>query len=230
MGKEALLYSVGNKQAASFNFSTENTAFLNRQKLPAEEERLLVEQVKAGNHQAFEAIFRLHSAKVFQVAYKLLADRAETEDAVQEVFLAVYQKAKTFRWESQFSTWLHRLTVNAALSRLRQRKRSKEVLYDDYLPKYQKDGHHLVRPVVDWSEEFDDRSAREDLRQLLEQALSQLRPTDKAVVVLSDLEGLSDREVGKALGLTVSAVKTRLHRSRLFLRGKLAVHLGHSPA
>jgi len=193
------------------------------------EEQMLVEKVKAGNHQAFEAIFRLHSAKVFQVAYKLLGDRTETEDAVQEVFLAVYQKAKTFRGKSQFSTWLYRLTVNAALSRLRRRKRRKEVLYDDYLPKYETDGHHLVRPVVDWSQEVDDRSSNEELRQLLEQALSQLRPIDKTVVVLSDLQELSDREVAKTLGLTVSAVKTRLHRSRLFLRGKLAVHLGHLP-
>jgi RNA polymerase sigma-70 factor (ECF subfamily) len=65
---------------------------------------------------------------------------------------------------------------------------------------------------------------------MLKDALDQLKPTDKSVVVLSDLEGMSDKEIAGMLGLTVSAVKTRLHRARLFLRGKLAVHLGYSPA
>jgi len=149
---------------------------------------------------------------------------------VQEVFLTVHKKAKTFRGAAEFSTWLYRLTVNAALGKLRRQKRSKEVLYDDYLPKFQKDGHHLVRPVVDWSDKVDDRSDQRELQRLLGQALEQLKPMDKAVVVLSDLEGYLDREIAKTLGLSVAAVKTRLHRSRLFLRGKLAVHLGYSPA
>jgi len=121
--------------------------------------------------------------------------------------------------------------VNAALGKLRRQRRSKEILYDDYLPKFQKDGHHAVRPVADWSEKIDDdRSDRRELQRLLKQALEQLKPVDKAVVVLSDLEGYQDREIASTLGLSVSAVKTRLHRSRLFLRGRLAAHLGYSPA
>ena len=69
-----------------------------------------------------------------------------------------------------------------------------------------------------------------ELQQLLSEALEQLKPVDKSAVVLSDMEGMSDKEIAAMLGLTVSAVKTRLHRARLFLRGKLAVHLGHSAA
>jgi len=192
-------------------------------------ERLLVDRLRAGDAEAFDAVFHQHVNQVYRQALRLLGNEADAEDVVQEVFLAVHNKAKTFRGQAEFSTWLYRLTVNTALSRLRRQKRSKEVLYDDYLPKFQKDGHHLVRPVVDWSNDIDERSANRELQQILTQALNQLKPVDKAVVVMSDLEGFSDREIANTLGLSVAAVKTRLHRARLFLRGKLAVHLGYSP-
>ncbi|MBI2090429.1 MAG: sigma-70 family RNA polymerase sigma factor [Deltaproteobacteria bacterium] len=195
----------------------------------ARDEEQLVERLKSGDHQALEAIFRLHSNKVFQLAYKLTRDRTESEEVVQDVFLTVYQKVRGFRGGSRFSTWLYRLTVNAALGRLRRKKRSKEVSYEDFLPQFQPDGHHLERPVVDWSNDVETRSSGRELQDLLTRALNQLRPQDKAVVVLSDLEGLRDQEIAKTLGLSVAAVKTRLHRARLFLRGQLAVHLGYSP-
>jgi RNA polymerase sigma-70 factor (ECF subfamily) len=82
--------------------------------------------------------------------------------------------------------------------------------------------------VVDWSDTLDESYAKHEMQTLLAAALGQLKPMDKSVIVLSDLEGLSDKEIADATGLTVAAVKTRLHRARLFLRGKLAVHLGHS--
>jgi RNA polymerase sigma-70 factor, ECF subfamily len=187
----------------------------------------LVDRLKGGDTDAFDVIFRQYANQVYRRALRLLGNEADAEDVVQEVFLTVHRKIRTFRGQSEFSTWLYRLTVNAALGKLRRQKRSKEVLYDDYLPKFQEDGHHLVRPVVDWSNDIDERSANEELQQILKQALDQLRPLDKAVVVLSDLEGYLDREIAKTLGLSHAAVKTRLHRSRLFLRGKLAVHLGY---
>lgn len=192
------------------------------------EERALIERMKAGDRDAFDTIFRKHVKWVYRQALRLMGNEADAEEVVQEIFLAVYEKARAFRGESAFSTWLYRLTVNAALSKLRRKKRSKEVSYEDFLPQYQEDGHHLVRPVIDWSDELEERHSKMELQQFLQKALDQLRPQDKAVVLLSDLEGISDREIGKILGLTVSAVKTRLHRARLFLRGRLAVLLGHS--
>jgi RNA polymerase sigma-70 factor (ECF subfamily) len=119
--------------------------------------------------------------------------------------------------------------VNGALGKIRRSKKKNEVEYAEYLPKFQKDGHHLVRPVVDWSDTVDEKYARQEIQELLRRALDQLKPIDKSVIVLSDVEGMSDKEIAVTLGLTLSAVKTRLHRARLFLRGKLAVHLGHSP-
>ncbi len=190
---------------------------------------VLVERLQAGDATVFETLFRQSSARVYRQALHLLGAQAEAEEVVQDVFLAVYQKAHTFRGESAFSPWLYRLTANAALSRLRSRQRRPEVAMDDYLPQFQEDGHHLVRPVVDWSVDLEHELAQTQMQQLLRQAIELLAPIDKTVLVLSDLEEQSNREIAEALGLTVQAVKARLHRARLFLRGQLAVAQGHSP-
>ena len=192
-------------------------------------EQELVQRLQAGDAEAFDSLFRQYFGKVFRQATHLLGNAAEAEEVVQEVFLAVYEKAQTFRGDAAFTTWLFRLTTNAAFSRLRRRKRSHEVAIEDYLPQFRPDGHHLVRPVVDWSANLEERLADAQLQQLLRQAIELLQPLDKAVLVLSDFEDLSNKEIGEALGLTVLAVKARLHRARLFLRGQLAVALGHSP-
>jgi RNA polymerase sigma-70 factor (ECF subfamily) len=199
-----------------------------RQRKANDDEAALIERLKAGDEEALEAIFNLYSPKLFNVAQRILGELADAEEVIQDVFWTVYRKAKSFHGNSQFSTWLYRLTVNAALGKMRRSKKNKEVEYEEYLPKFQKDGHHLVRPVVDWSETVEEQYAKQELQQLLAGALDELKPVDKSVVILSDLEGMSDREIALIVGLTVSAVKTRLHRARLFLRGKLAVHLGHS--
>jgi len=193
-----------------------------------QEERKLIQQVKVGDHEAFEGIFRRYVSRVYRQALRIMGNEADAEEVVQEVFLAVYKKAKTFRGQSAFSTWLFRLTVNTALTKLRRRKKGEEVPIDDYLPRFQEDGHHQVRPVIDWSEGIDDLLVKEELQEIIRQAIDQLPAVDKAVLV-SDLDGVSNRQIGEALGLSVQAVKARLHRARLFLRGKLAVYLGHSP-
>lgn len=190
----------------------------------------VIERLKSGDQQALETIFNLYSVKLYNIALRILGQPADTEEVIQDVFWTVYRKAKSFQGNSQFSTWLYRLTVNAALGKIRRRKSSKEVDYEEYMPKFQADGHHVVRPVVDWSDNLDEQYSRHELQELLGKALNELKPLDKSVVVLSDLEGLSDKEIAVTLGLSVSAVKTRLHRARLFLRGKMTVHLGYSPA
>jgi RNA polymerase sigma-70 factor (ECF subfamily) len=205
-------------------------ASVNRKRKPQHEDADLIERLKAGDEEALEAIFNLYAAKLYNVAHRILGEVADAEEVIQDVFWTAFRKAKSFRGTAQFSTWLYRLTVNAALGKIRRSKKNKEVGYEEYLPKFQQDGHHKVRPVVDWSNTLDENYASRELQQLLKQALERLKPVDKSVVVLSDMEGMSDREIAVMLGLTVSAVKTRLHRARLFLRGNLAVHLGHPAA
>jgi len=203
---------------------------LRRSKRSGKDDAALIERLKAGDQNAFETIFDLYSRRLYSVAQRILGDVADTEEVIQDVFWTAYRKAKTFRGHSRLSTWLYRLTVNAALGKLRRGRKNREVEYEQFLPKFQEDGHHLVRPVVDWSDTLEESYAKHELQQLLKGALDQLQPLDKSAVVLSDLEGMPDKEIAATLGLTVLAVKTRLHRARLFLRGKLAVHLGHSAA
>jgi RNA polymerase sigma-70 factor, ECF subfamily len=226
-------YSVESEQAmatsSEFEPTLGNTSVAQTIRKSKEDEIELVRRLKAHDEQALEIIFNLYSAKLYNVAHRILGEVADSEEVVQDVFWTAYRKAQSFRGNSQLSTWLYRLTVNAALGKLRRSKKKKEVEYEEYLPKFQKDGHHVVRPVVDWSDTLDEQYANQEMQQLLKDTLDQLKPVDKSIMVLSDLEGMSDKEIALTVGLTVSAVKTRLHRARLFLRGKLAAHLGHSP-
>jgi len=215
-------------QIATVSTLSKTTEHSIRKRKSVPHETDLVEQLKAGDELALETIFNLYSKRLYSVAHRILGTVADAEEVIQDVFWTAFRKAKTFQGTAQLSTWLYRLTVNAALGKLRRSKKDKEVGYEEYLPKFQKDGHHLVRPVVDWSDTLDEKYATREVQQLLAEALNQLKPVDKSVVVLSDLEGMSGKEIAATLGLTVSAVKTRLHRARLFLRGKLAVQLGYS--
>ena len=193
-------------------------------------EHALVQRLQQGDVVAFDELFHRYVAKVSRQAIQLLGNTADAEEVVQEVFLTLYTKAQTFRGEAALSTWLYRLTANAAISKLRRRRHQNELSLDEYLPSFQADGHHAVRPVVDWSSTCEEHMARTEMLRLLQDAVEQLPPVDKAVVVLSDLEGLSNREIAEALELSVAAVKARLHRARLFLRGKVTASLGYSPA
>jgi RNA polymerase sigma-70 factor, ECF subfamily len=200
-----------------------------RKKTSDQDDLALVERLQAGDHEALEAIIDLYSPKLYNVAQRILGESADSEEVIQDVFWTVFRKAKTFQGNSRFSTWLYRLTVNEALGKIRRRKNHKrEIEYEEYLPKFTDDGHHRIRPVVDWSDTLDRGYARQEMQWVVKAALDELKPLDRSVVVLSDLEGLSDKEIAATLQLTVSAVKTRLHRARLFLRGRLASYLGHS--
>ena len=202
-----------------------------RKQVADKDEPALIERLQAGDHEALEAVIDLYSPKLYNVAQRILGDSADTEEVVQDVFWTVFRKAKTFQGNSRFSTWLYRLTVNEALGKIRRRKSQKrEIEYQDYLPKFGKDGHHRVRPVVDWSDTLDRSYAKQEMQRVVKAALDGLKPLDRSVVVLSDLEDLSDKEIATTLHLTVSAVKTRLHRARLFLRGQLGRYLDHSAA
>jgi len=191
-----------------------NRAPCGRQPAPAE--ALLIESLKAGDAEVLETIFNTYSEKLYNMALRILGEAADTQEVIQDVFWTVFRKAESFRGDSRFSTWLYRLTFNAALGKIRRGKKHKEVRYEEWLSRFRKDGHHRVRPVVDWSDTLDEKYARCEMQKLLANALEQLNPIDKSVTVLSDLEGLSDQEIATSVGLTVSAVKSRLHRRSSF--------------
>lgn len=195
-----------------------------------EAEHAILERLRTGDAEAFNVLFRRYGAGLLRQALHLLGNEAEAEEVVQDVFLTLYEKVHTFRGEAALSTWLYRLTANAALGRLRRRLRHPEVALEAYLPAFQDDGHHLVRPVIDWSQDVECHFATMELQQLLQDAIETLQPVDQMVLVLSDVEEWSNREIGDLLGLSLAAVKSRLHRARLCLRGKLAMDLDRCPA
>ncbi|MEW6143415.1 MAG: sigma-70 family RNA polymerase sigma factor [Thermodesulfobacteriota bacterium] len=183
-----------------------------------------------GSEEALNEILNRYRERIYRTALKVTSNHSDAEDVVQEVSLTIFRKAQTFRTDSKFSTWLYRLVTNEAISRLRKIKRDRTVSLDDYMPRFEDDGHHAERPVVDWSQEVEKQVAEKEIQAIIEKAMQQLSPMDRTVVVLSEIEELTNPEIGKVLGLSVLAVKGRLHRARLFLRAKLAVQLGYSAA
>ncbi|MGH7851576.1 MAG: RNA polymerase sigma factor [Thermodesulfobacteriota bacterium] len=182
---------------------------------------------ECGSEEALALILNRYRERIYRTALKVTNNHNDAEDVVQEVSLTIYRKAHSFRSDSKFSTWLYRLVTNEAISRLRKIKRERTVSLDDFMPRFEDDGHHAERPVVDWSQEVEKKVAEKEIQAIIEKAMQQLSPTDRTVVVLSEIEELTNPEIGKVLGLSVLAVKGRLHRARMFLRARLAVQLGY---
>lgn len=163
-----------------------------------------------------EGIFTAYAPRVYSVARRMLSNDADAEDVTQEVLLQVVRKLDTFRGESGLSTWLHRITVNAALSLRRKQKRRHEHQVDASLENLSDNGKTLgtsssVMPP-------DQRMLQHELREAIEAAIAQLPEMYRDVYVLADIECLANAEVGEMLGLSVPAVKSRLHRARLMMR------------
>lgn len=196
---------------------------MNRLKEPLNDldDSTLVRRLKRGDHLAFETLYARYASRVYRQALQMLNNTYEAEEVLQEVFISVYKKINQFRGAAAFTTWLFRLTANAAITKLRKRKRSREVNLDDFLPQFTDSEHHTTE-IVDWSQDLEKNLSDVQMQQVVTQMLDDLQPIDKAVVVLSDLEGVSNKEIAKTLKLTLPAVKARLHRARLVLRGRLA--------
>jgi RNA polymerase sigma-70 factor, ECF subfamily len=195
-----------------------------RKSTERERKSRLISQLKSGGHRAFDEIFLKYSKRVvFGQALRVVGKETDAEDVVQEVFLAVYKKIRTFREQSQFKTWLYRVTTNMALLKLRTDKRRREVPLYDCIERFPKDRPHRATRVVDRFNEADNPSTRYELQQLLRTSLNELGPQDRRIVLMSDLEGFADREIAQMLNISLPAVKSRLHRARRLLRRELAV-------
>lgn len=170
-----------------------------------------------------EKVFREYAPRVYSLARRMMGNDADAEDVTQDVLLQVVRKLDTFRGESQFPTWLHRVTVNTALAHRSKRARRQEHEIHDPLQIFQTDGH-FAHPVRKWHTTPDKQAINHETQELIEQAIQGMPEMYRDVYVLADVEGLSNPEIGEILGLSVSAVKSRLHRGRLMLRDVLAPH------
>jgi RNA polymerase sigma-70 factor (ECF subfamily) len=180
----------------------------------------LVDRLQRGDHTAFWHLVRRHQHAIFRLAMRLTRDESRAQDVVQDAFLQVFRNVRQFERQSKFATWLHRVTVNAALMRLRTERRRHETSIDDASPRYTDDGE-IAEPVVDWSAAVDERVIDRELARMAAEAVDGLPESYRSVFVLREMEELSTEEVAEILELSASAVKTRLHRARLALRKAL---------
>jgi RNA polymerase sigma-70 factor (ECF subfamily) len=182
----------------------------------------LLEGLQAAEPIAFRRLVELNSANVYNVALKLLGDEHEAEDVLQETFLSAFEAIDRFEGRSQLSTWLYRIAYNASLMRLRKRDRMTTFSLDQ--PPVGEDG--LVkgesRHLVDWSALPDDQLLTDEARQVMDRAITELPETLRSTFILRDVQGLSGAETAEVLGISVQAVKNRLHRARLRLRDRLS--------
>jgi RNA polymerase sigma-70 factor (ECF subfamily) len=176
-----------------------------------------------------DRIFREYAPRIYSLARRMLGNDADAEDVTQDVLLQIVRKLDTFRGQSAFPTWLHRVTVNAALAHRRKRAARDEHRVHDPLDEFADDGHHHG-PVRPWSVEPDQQALDQETHELIERAIARLPEIYRDVFVLADVEGLPNADIGEMLGLSVSAVKSRLHRARLLMRKELAPHFEEVPA
>jgi RNA polymerase sigma-70 factor (ECF subfamily) len=173
-----------------------------------------IERAKAGDGASFEALYNLHKRRVYSLCLRMVGNTAEAEDLAQEAFLQLYRKIATFRGESAFSTWLHRLSVNVVLMHLRK-KGLNEISLDEMLEPQQEDGPKR------------DVGARDNVlagsidRVNLERCIESLPPGYRIIFVLHDIEGYEHNEIAEMMGCSIGNSKSQLHKARMKLRDLL---------
>src|ERR1700690_87388 len=183
----------------------------------------LVHASKNGDVGAFEELVKRYDRKLFRIAQSVTHNVEDSQDAVQEALLKAFQNLDQFREESQFSTWLVRITVNQSLMKLRKNRAMREVTMDEGI---QPGGDAFPMEVADWAPNPEQLYWASELRLILINALNELELISRTVFVLRDIEGLSTDQTADALNLSPTAVKARLWRSRLQLREHLNKYFG----
>jgi len=194
------------------------TGFMGEKKMSRKEvDQALVDKFIAGDNSSFEELLNNYASKIYAMALRLTKNPEDAEEVLQDVFVAVYRKIEGFQGKSSFSSWLYRVTVNASFMKLRKNRQDKSVKFDDLGVK----GQEALMPRTTSSQDVDSLTYRHEMRDRLEEAVNTLPDEYRPVFTLRDVDGLTTQEVANVLQLTVPAVKSRLHRSRLLLRRRL---------
>lgn len=176
-------------------------------------ERSLIERLRNGDPDAFEAMVRRYGTQMLAVARRLVRNEDDAREVVQEAFLQAFRALDDFRADAKLSTWLHRIVVNTGLMRLRSSSRRPEGFIDDLLPDFDTTGHH-ANPVTPIPMTVEDAIERQDVRARVRAAVERLPAAYRAIIVLRDFEDLTTDEAATALGISENAAKIRLHRAR----------------
>jgi RNA polymerase sigma-70 factor (ECF subfamily) len=191
------------------------------------DEQALISASKRGDAAALDELVRAHQGRVYGFAMRMCRNVEDAKDILQETFLGMIRSLREFREESRFSTWLYRIAANACLKKRRRGVHDptpeQELSLDGLMPRPDSGGR---KPEIrDWSEDAERALLRGELSARMEAAIDKLPKDYKIVLVLRDVEGLSAEETAQAVALSVAAVKSRLHRARVFVRRELADYL-----
>lgn len=189
-----------------------------------ENEAELLAALKEGNPAAYEQLVREHGGPMLLVARRFLGHQQDAEEVVQDAFLSAFKAIEGFEGNSKLSTWLHRIVVNAALMKLRTKKRKPERPIEDLLPRFESDGHR-VKPEPVWGITVDTAVQDRENREVVRRSIGELPESYRTVLLLRDIEQLSTEETAARLDLSIAAVKTRLHRARQALKTLLDPHM-----
>ncbi len=178
----------------------------------------LLARAREGDAQAFSELVNQYSRKIYRLAKHITQNDSEAEDVLQETFLKAFEHLGDFHGQSKFYTWIVRIAVNESLMKLRKRKSDRTVPLDEPLDTGE---DTVMREIAVWDENPEQQYSREEIGQILDEAVESLKPAFRTVFVLRDIEELSTEETAQALGISIPAVKSRLLRARLQLREKL---------
>jgi len=180
------------------------------------DERLLIERCRAGDIAAFEPLVEKYRQRVWRLAFQVLRDREEAWDCAQDAFVRAFQSLASFRGQSAFYTWLFRIAMNVATDRLRSRSAQARAFGGQPVP-----AEEWERTALDHGERPDQAAVGAERRQRIRQALDALPPNARTIIMLSDVEGLSYREIASVLNCPIGTVMSRLHNARKRLRSAL---------
>jgi RNA polymerase sigma-70 factor, ECF subfamily len=194
-------------------------------RMKADGDAALVEALRREDPEAPELLVETYGDRVYRLALRITGSNEDAEEVAQDALWTAARKVSTFKGEAAFGSWLYRIAANAAYQKLRTRKaKAHEIAMDDVLPAFDDAGRHF-EPMADWSDRVDEQALQGELRRVLGAAIDELPPDYRTALVMHDVEGLSNPDIAEALGISLPAVKSRVHRSRLFVRKQLAEYM-----
>ncbi len=189
----------------------------------------LVRGIKSGNEDAFEQMVERYHARVYSLSYGVLRNAEDAEEATQDTFLTLYRKIGTFDESKKFFSWFYRVALNQAYSRARRRRPTTAVPIEDYLPRFSSDGHIASPELPDWSASIEDGAIARELAGRAGEFMADLPPAYRDVIWMYDVEEMSSSDIAETLEISFPALKSRLHRARLYVRQRLA-EISQAPA
>jgi len=186
-----------------------------------ETESALIARLRAGDATAIEVLMERFAPRVYRLAHGITRSAADAEEVVQDVFLSLFRKIGTFEERAALGTWIYRIAMNAALIKRRGKRVTMEVLIEDHLPTFREDGHRDGERsflLAEWSDTPEEAFLTKETRTAVRDMIDRLPETYRVVLLLRDVEELSNEEAAEVLGDSVASVKSRLHRARMALR------------